>query len=294
MQDNLVYDIGLHDGSDTAYYLHRGYRVVAIDANPLMVTAARRRFHREIAAGKLVLLNVAVGEGADDLPFWICDDRTEWSSFDRAGASRGGAAHHAISVQWRSLSAILAEHGTPLYMKIDIEGGDLACLHALHGRETPRYISVEAGDERLLPTLSELGYSYFQSINQRHLVPLEIPPHSEHQRLERLHGRLTGRSLEWQLARLLGGGHWLRSSMRLSRRYDGWAFPRGASGAFGEDLPGRWLSAEEAQRTFRSYQDARARGERSVLWNESPYSFWCDFHATRTAPDERRRRAVGS
>jgi hypothetical protein len=29
--DELIYDVGLFDGADTAYYLYRGYRVVAID-----------------------------------------------------------------------------------------------------------------------------------------------------------------------------------------------------------------------------------------------------------------------
>jgi len=32
--DNLVYDVGMHTGQDTAYYLFKGYDVVAIEANP--------------------------------------------------------------------------------------------------------------------------------------------------------------------------------------------------------------------------------------------------------------------
>jgi hypothetical protein len=31
---DLIYDVGLLDGADTAYYLFRGFRVVAVDANP--------------------------------------------------------------------------------------------------------------------------------------------------------------------------------------------------------------------------------------------------------------------
>ncbi len=30
MIPDLIYDVGMHDGEDTAYYLARGYRVVAI------------------------------------------------------------------------------------------------------------------------------------------------------------------------------------------------------------------------------------------------------------------------
>lgn len=49
----LVFDVGLHNGSDTAYYLHRGYDVVAVEANPRFCALAERRFAPEIAAGRL-------------------------------------------------------------------------------------------------------------------------------------------------------------------------------------------------------------------------------------------------
>ena len=37
-EQDLIYDVGMHNGDDTAYYLHKGFRVIAIDANPAMVT----------------------------------------------------------------------------------------------------------------------------------------------------------------------------------------------------------------------------------------------------------------
>jgi SAM-dependent methyltransferase len=51
----LIYDVGLFDGGDTAYYLFRGYNVVAIDANPVMVERARLRFAQEIRDKRLTL-----------------------------------------------------------------------------------------------------------------------------------------------------------------------------------------------------------------------------------------------
>jgi SAM-dependent methyltransferase len=47
---DLIYDVGLLDGTDTAYYLFWGYRVVAVDVNPTMIEAARVRFANEIAS----------------------------------------------------------------------------------------------------------------------------------------------------------------------------------------------------------------------------------------------------
>ena len=34
MIEDLIYDIGMNHGEDTAYYLSKGFRVIAIEANP--------------------------------------------------------------------------------------------------------------------------------------------------------------------------------------------------------------------------------------------------------------------
>ena len=47
----LIMDVGMYDGSDTAYYLKQGYRVVAIDANPDMIDAAKSRFNDAVNSG---------------------------------------------------------------------------------------------------------------------------------------------------------------------------------------------------------------------------------------------------
>ena len=37
----LIFDIGMHHGQDTAYYLSLGNRVVAVDADPTLIDRAR-------------------------------------------------------------------------------------------------------------------------------------------------------------------------------------------------------------------------------------------------------------
>ena len=37
----LIFDIGMYDGSDTRYYLNEGFRVLAIEENPVLVKRAR-------------------------------------------------------------------------------------------------------------------------------------------------------------------------------------------------------------------------------------------------------------
>ena len=53
MDPKLVYDVGMHRGDDTAYYLHKGFRVVGVEANPAMADHLRGRFKSEIATGAL-------------------------------------------------------------------------------------------------------------------------------------------------------------------------------------------------------------------------------------------------
>ncbi len=48
---DLVYDVGMHRGEDTAFYLAKGYRVVGFEANPELVEACQRRFAAEIGGG---------------------------------------------------------------------------------------------------------------------------------------------------------------------------------------------------------------------------------------------------
>jgi FkbM family methyltransferase len=145
MENKLIYDVGVCDGSDTAYYLHLGFNVVGIEASPVMVDDLRRRFAGNIADGTLTILNVGVADSEGELEFWICDDNPHWSSFDQVLAARNGARHHPALVETRRFSDILCEHGVPLYCKIDIEGKDRTCevfalwqhLHdvdARHGR----------------------------------------------------------------------------------------------------------------------------------------------------------------
>ena len=71
MDRKLIYDLGLHTGEDTEYYLKKGFKVVAIDANPVMVKQAQKKFHSEVSSGQLTLLNVGIAESAGRVPFYV-------------------------------------------------------------------------------------------------------------------------------------------------------------------------------------------------------------------------------
>src|SRR5258708_6819172 len=94
----LVYDVGMHHGEDTTYYLSKGYSVVAIEAVPEFVESSAQRFQREIERGRLVILNVALADHAGTAECWVCDDLSEWSSFHETLAGRDDKNHHRITV----------------------------------------------------------------------------------------------------------------------------------------------------------------------------------------------------
>ncbi|RWM75657.1 hypothetical protein [Mesorhizobium sp.] len=61
MDRDLVYDVGMHNGDDTAFYVSQGYRVVAIEADPAQAEAQRKRFVAEIEKGQVHVVEAAIG-----------------------------------------------------------------------------------------------------------------------------------------------------------------------------------------------------------------------------------------
>ena len=121
----LIYDVGMNNGDDTTYYLWRGFRVLAIEANPVLAANAAMRFTGEIETGRLRILNIGIAAEDGVLPFWICESESRFSSFDRNLASLNGTCpHHDIRVTCRRFRSLLEEFGVPFYIKADIQGNE--------------------------------------------------------------------------------------------------------------------------------------------------------------------------
>jgi FkbM family methyltransferase len=272
---DLIYDVGLFDGADTAYYLFRGYNVVAVDANPLMIEKARLRFSKEILAKRLTLLNVGISKTPGTATFWISENPA-WSSFDRTLASRGGTAHRSIRVSAVPFSQLLAQYGVPHYLKIDIEGNDGLCVEALRGAKLPKYISVEAecvggsathSDEEpvaMLELLRDVGYQRFKLVNQSRLAPVgsDVADLCMHVVTSAARGRLRVRGL-------CGIAERFTEPARLAAAF-GFVFSPGCSGPWGDDIRGGWMTFEKARSIYRR--------KRRLFF--SPKRDWHDWHAT--------------
>lgn len=233
-EEGFIYDVGMNDGRDSAFYLHRGFRVVAIEANPILCDKARQEFSKEIASGQMTLLNMAVSEVNGERDFYVNLDNDEWSSLDPEWGTRQNTRFEKIRVRTVAFHQILGQYGTPHYLKVDVEGADRLVLNELRSApgEKPQYISVEEHEIDYFPLLWALGYRGFKVVNQE-----DVP--------------------------------------NLS--YKDWQFKRGATGPFGEEIPGQWMPFGDAMLDYMlNIRDCREQ----VLFSKG----WFDIHATLDTP----------
>jgi FkbM family methyltransferase len=130
---DLIFDLGLFDGSDSEFYLRKGFLVVAVEAQPDLCQQARDRFADAIAAGRLAVVERAIWTATDErIPFYV---HSGWSSAYRQSAERDGGTSGIIEVATITLDALFEQFGVPYYLKCDIEGSRRLGRHSRqHGR----------------------------------------------------------------------------------------------------------------------------------------------------------------
>lgn len=231
----LIIDLGMNNGDDTSYYLAKGYDVVAVEANPRLGEAARARFAEEIASDRLCLVESAIWRESGRVKFFINDDNDHWSSLDIGWAGRDQSACREVDVESITLHQLFERVGVPFYLKIDVEGVDHIVLEQL-ASEPVKPAYVSVEDCRF-------GFDYIET--------------------------LAGAGYD--------GFKLLDQSTVPALRDDalGYTFPAGASGPFGDDVPGLWLSKDEMITAYSTTVRDRV-GNRLA-----PRSHWWDIHAAR-------------
>lgn len=102
----LVFDVGMHIGQDTEFYLKKGFWVVAIEANPVLIKEAEKKFKKFIDEGRLKLENVGISDKYGEVDFYINRVKSAFSSFDKNIATRGFEVD-TIKIKALKLSDIL-------------------------------------------------------------------------------------------------------------------------------------------------------------------------------------------
>ena len=281
---NLIFDVGLNVGQDTEFYLSQGYRVLAVEADPVLAEAARKKFDRQIQEVSLEILNVGIADRDGFADFWICEEKPEFNSFHRTIAARDSYSHRCIQIPVLRFEKIIEQYGIPYFLKIDIEGNDMLCLDGLSSSTAPKYLSIESEcplDEesasvedglRVLRRLDGLGYRKFKLIDQHTFCSLSLPAFP-HYRADTLGRKILNQLSTMHLRDLGLVSRTFVVRRKLERRFRR-EFPMGSSGVWGEDTPGAWISYPEAEQAYRYYRE-----KHFLTPNAKFHSFWCDWHA---------------
>lgn len=310
VQDDLVFDVGMYMGEDTAYYLARGFRVVGIDADPNMIAITRTTFSKQLTNNRLTLLNFAVSDKENEVVDFFLSEDAHYNSLRRSMSEyRGTRFKRVIEVKSRTLPSLINEYGLPYYCKIDVQGYEAVLLETLSPLEQlPPFMSVEAdccGDldtvteEQALQTLEQLhrlGYRKFKLVDQRTLTVLRPANRfygayasGRFSRVadlwfRKLYTRLRTNATRSRDINTPRPFSWFRESwfLNLHRRVLsfrlGYGFQVGSSGPFGNDLESEWLGYEAAKETLlyhrRDYIKSASSGSRFPS-----NGFWCDWHS---------------
>jgi FkbM family methyltransferase len=234
MMENLIYDVGLHKGEDSEFYLRKGFSVIGIEADPELIASARVRLGDAIALGTLTLVEGAVAPASmgDGVAFYRNRGNSVWGTIRPEWMSRNemlGCPSDRREVNRIDIAQVFRSSGIPFYLKIDIEGADHLVLDALKEFEDrPQYVSLESEKINFdalkyeMELLKSLGYSSFKIVQQETIGGSEIQTRT-----------VDGQSLTY-------------------------VFEPGSSGPFGDDIPGPWLNyddaLEEYVRIFRRYR----------------------------------------
>lgn len=260
MKDALIFDLGMHLGEDTDYYLKKGFDVVAVEANPKNVECCTARFNSEIAAQRLHIISGAiVSNRSSGFITFYQNVKSNWGTVEKDWANRNlgfGKPSVEIRVPIVDLQNMFSKHGIPHYIKIDLQGQELTALSILKSlQRVPLYASVNLGawDTQTIQLVSSLSKS--SSISEsggldKLIQVLNAFTALGYRKFKVVQqATIPGSTIE---AQDLGG---------VKFRY---TFQRHSSGPFGNDLAGDWVSVQSAIELYVEY--AKYRG-------------WFDIHA---------------
>lgn len=171
----LVFDIGLHTGMDSNFYLKKGFSVVGVEARKDL--CERAVANNAEYADRLTVVQRALHRTDDEVvEFFVNDEKDDWGSLERGAAEKGVGSARAIEVRTISLPTLFEQHGVPYYVKCDIEGGDRIFAEELQRLAMlPKYVSIEVTRLEDVAHLLVAGYKRFQIVNQ-FMHPFTVPP----------------------------------------------------------------------------------------------------------------------
>ena len=104
--DDLIYDVGMHKGEDTEFYLKKGFRVIAFEANPDLVRHCKQLFEQQLRDRRLTIIDGAI-VNANELnqngmvTFFNNANESVWGRCEKIGPNGIKCFQQAV-LRWRS------------------------------------------------------------------------------------------------------------------------------------------------------------------------------------------------
>jgi O-antigen/teichoic acid export membrane protein len=278
---NLIYDVGMHKGQDTDFYLKKGFRVIGFEANPENAAFCRERFAAAIESGDLIIVEGAITEffstdaNSKTVKFYRNENHSLWGSTSDDWAYRNevmGTSNEVIEVAAVNFTNALEKYGIPFYLKADIVGSETICLKSLLEFENkPDYLSIRSEKvifrrlEKEFELLEQLGYNRYKAVQQE-FSHLKVSINSN-------------------------GGEQLYS------------FEEGGSGPFAEETEGEWKTKDKVLDDYKrifvyywlfgdySYLIQTEKGRKFIAQMERlarrPLPGWYDTHARHSTVESK-------
>lgn len=184
MRKPCIFDFGLNKGQSSAFYLRDpNAKVLAVEANPVLVKKGMKRFEYQMDNGRFKLVHAGIAKvQGEKLTFWVNTVKDKFSSLiEEVGCRTPEGAYPAkgdrtyckrMKVNTETCAEFVRNYGTPQYLKVDVEGMDRTCLSSLSEipkGQRPKYVSKENVEEADFEMLQNLGYTGFKVVNQAFL-----------------------------------------------------------------------------------------------------------------------------
>jgi len=205
----IIYDIGSNNGDDIPYYLMKGNKVVAIEANPSLVRQIEHRFQSAIASGNLIVESCVITIDKPGKVFFYLHKTNHVLSQLPEPASNNLMNFEKVELASKNILDVIRKHGLPYYIKIDVEHYDQSLLNCLFSNDIrPAYLSCESHSIDIFCSLVALGdYHSFKLVD--------------------------GASVSKRYANHL---------ISVNGKMVNYSFPHHSSGPMGNDILGKWMN----------------------------------------------------
>jgi len=139
----LIYDVGMHEGEDSKFYLLKGFRVVGVEADCALCEGAAARLGQFITTGQLTIVNRAIAPERGPVTFYR-SARSGWgtivSQWSKDNAALG-APSEPIEVEATVTTAL-----PNAMFKLRLDNSEHEILGIVSGKMRKHFIRILPGD----------------------------------------------------------------------------------------------------------------------------------------------------